>query len=94
MENSKSCCSLPISLHQRTGLASKSITHLFFPISSRKTRRMIEMIPDLYRNISWLPAPAGGGKLLYSIRFYSPADAFTNGEYVFPTVETIDAITA
>jgi hypothetical protein len=55
---------------------------------------MIEMIPDLYRNISWLPAPAGGGKLLYSIRFYSPADAFTNGEYVFPTVETIDAITA
>ncbi|EAT85284.2 hypothetical protein SNOG_07818 [Parastagonospora nodorum SN15] len=41
---------------------------------------------------NWLPAPAGGGKLLYSVRFYSPAEAFTNGEYVFPTVETIDAI--
>ncbi|KAI4945214.1 hypothetical protein J4E91_008193 [Alternaria rosae] len=41
---------------------------------------------------NWLPAPAGGGKLLYSVRFYSPAEAFTNGEYAFPTVKTVDAI--
>ncbi|KAI4659432.1 uncharacterized protein J4E78_005860 [Alternaria triticimaculans] len=47
--------------------------------------------PDNWTS-NWLPAPAGGGKLLYSVRFYSPAEAFTNGEYVFPTVETIDAI--
>ena len=43
---------------------------------------------------SWLPAPAGGGKLLYSIRFYSSAEAFTNGDYVFQTVEIISAIKA
>ncbi|KAI1603935.1 hypothetical protein PtrCC142_003897 [Pyrenophora tritici-repentis] len=49
--------------------------------------------PDNWTS-NWLPAPAGGGKLLYSIRFYSPAEAFTNGEYVFPTVETINAIKA
>ncbi|EUC27356.1 hypothetical protein COCCADRAFT_111926 [Bipolaris zeicola 26-R-13] len=48
-------------------------------------------LPDNWTS-NWLPAPVGGGKLLYSIRFYSPAEAFTNGEYTFPTVETIDAI--
>jgi len=41
---------------------------------------------------NWLPAPAGGGKLLYSIRFYAPAPAFTDGGYEFPVVETIPAI--
>ena len=57
-------------------------------------QKILEEITNLYGRVSWLPGPAGGGKLLYSIRFYSPADAFTNGEYVFPTVETIDAIVA
>ncbi|KAH6865265.1 hypothetical protein BKA58DRAFT_414006 [Alternaria rosae] len=47
--------------------------------------------PDNWTS-NWLPTPAGGGKLLYSVRFYSPAETFTDGENVFPIVETIDAI--
>jgi len=51
-----------------------------------------DILPPSNWTGNWLPAPAGGGKLLYSIRFYAPAAAFTDGGYEFPVVETVDAI--
>lgn len=43
---------------------------------------------------NWLPAPAGGGVLSFTLRWYAPTVPFINGQYIYPLVQKIDAITA
>ncbi|KAK3649673.1 hypothetical protein LTR56_006633 [Elasticomyces elasticus] len=43
---------------------------------------------------NWLPAPSGGGSFTVTFRLYAPTDALSNGSYVYPLVEKVDAITA
>ncbi|KAH6985374.1 hypothetical protein EDB80DRAFT_782767 [Ilyonectria destructans] len=43
---------------------------------------------------NWLPAPTDGNGFQMNLRFYGGEDAMANGSYVYPVVETIDAITA
>lgn len=42
--------------------------------------------------ISWLPTVAGGGGLNFNLRFYNPTLALTNGSYLYPTIEQIEAV--
>ncbi|OLN95348.1 hypothetical protein CCHL11_04729 [Colletotrichum chlorophyti] len=42
---------------------------------------------------NWLPAPADGTGFQMNLRFYGVEDELVNGSYVYPVVETIDAIT-
>ncbi|KAH8654162.1 hypothetical protein BGZ61DRAFT_500654 [Ilyonectria robusta] len=43
---------------------------------------------------NWLPAPPDGNSFQINLRFYGGEDAMSNGSYVYPVVETIDAIPA
>ncbi|KAK5722969.1 hypothetical protein LTR17_014101 [Elasticomyces elasticus] len=43
---------------------------------------------------NWLPAPSGGGSSTVTFRLYAPTDALSDGSYVYPLVEKVDAITA
>lgn len=41
---------------------------------------------------NWLPAPAGGGKLSFSMRFYGAEEGMSNGEWVYPVIEKRQAM--
>ena len=41
---------------------------------------------------NWLPAPAGGGKFSFSMRFYGAEDCMSNGEWSYPVIARRDAI--
>jgi len=43
---------------------------------------------------NWLPAPSGGGVLSFTLRWYAPTALLTNGQYIYPMVQKVDAITA
>ncbi|PVH72077.1 hypothetical protein DL98DRAFT_563667 [Cadophora sp. DSE1049] len=42
---------------------------------------------------NWLPAPAGGGKLSITLRWYGAMEDMNNGVYEYPRIEHISAIT-
>ena len=48
--------------------------------------------PDRYMN-NWLPAPAGGGPVSFTLRVFAPAEAMLDGTYLYPEVSVVDAIT-
>lgn len=48
--------------------------------------------PKRYEN-NWLPAPAGGGQISFTLRLFAPADQMFDGSYEYPKVTVIDAIT-
>lgn len=41
---------------------------------------------------NWLPAPAGGGKFSFSMRFYGAEESMSNGEWTYPMVTRRAAI--
>jgi hypothetical protein len=41
---------------------------------------------------NWLPAPAGGGKVVPQLRFYGAETPLTDGSYVYPTIQKIAAV--
>ncbi|KAK5698080.1 hypothetical protein LTR97_007040 [Elasticomyces elasticus] len=43
---------------------------------------------------NWLPAPSGGGSFTVTFRLYAPTEALSDGSYVYPLVEKVDAIKA
>lgn len=43
---------------------------------------------------NWIPAPAKGGTLSFSMRFYGAMDSMLNGDWIYPVVKKIDAICA
>ncbi|KAL8827426.1 MAG: hypothetical protein Q9191_003193 [Dirinaria sp. TL-2023a] len=52
------------------------------------------VVPPANWTSNWLPVPSGGGSGSFILRFYAPSDALSNGQYVYPKVETIDSIRA
>ena len=48
--------------------------------------------PKRYAN-NWLPAPAGGGPISFTLRLFAPADQMFDGSYEYPKVTIVDAIT-
>ncbi|KAF2878282.1 hypothetical protein BDV95DRAFT_600949 [Massariosphaeria phaeospora] len=54
-----------------------------------------DVVPPANWTGNWLPAPAGGGGLDFTLRWYGPEEAMLpGGEYAYPKVTLIDAITA
>ncbi|RDL36246.1 uncharacterized protein BP5553_06858 [Venustampulla echinocandica] len=53
-----------------------------------------DISPPSSWNNNWLPAPAGGGCISFTLRLFAPADEMLNGSYEYPKVTTIDAITS
>ena len=51
------------------------------------------MPPEVWRN-NWLPAPAGGGKMSVTLRWYGATKEMLTGAYKYPELERIDAITS
>ncbi|KAM0801129.1 hypothetical protein BDR22DRAFT_972437 [Usnea florida] len=51
-----------------------------------------DIVPPQNWTSNWIPAPKGGATGSFILRWYSPSDAFSNGSYVYPKVETIPAI--
>ncbi|KAK5137475.1 hypothetical protein LTR08_008453 [Meristemomyces frigidus] len=50
-----------------------------------------EVPPSNWTN-NWIPTTAGGGGLNFNLRFYDPTPALTNGSYLYPTIEQIQAV--
>lgn len=48
--------------------------------------------PKQYLN-NWLPAPAGGGAVSFTLRLFAPSKGMLDGTYGYPEVTVIDAIT-
>ena len=51
-----------------------------------------DLTPPKNWTSNWLPAPRGGGDFSFILRWYVPTSAMTNGSYVYPKVETIQAL--
>lgn len=51
-----------------------------------------DVAPPANWTSNWLPAPAGGGSASLSLRLYGAEDVMTNGPYIYPKVEIINAV--
>ena len=50
----------------------------------------VEPPDDRRRN--WLPAPAGGGKMSFSLRFYGAEECMRDGTWIYPNVKKVAAL--
>lgn len=51
-----------------------------------------DVTPPANWTSNWLPAPSGGGQVTPQLRFYSAEQSLSDGTYLYPLVEKVDAI--